>query len=81
MTHLQEAFLSELKSKPKLTVAEYSALYNKHSKLAIAEEENNGANKHQAKAMGEYYTVTVLSDFVSNENILSRIIAFKESYK
>ena len=79
MTHLQEEFLSELKSKPKLTVAEYSALYNKHSKLAIEQEENNGANKHQAKAMGNYYTVSVLSDFVGNENLLARIIALQES--
>lgn len=79
MTHLQEEFLSELKSKPQLTVAEYSALYNKHSKLAIEQEENNGASKHQAKAMGNYYTVSVLSDFVGNENLLARIIALHES--
>lgn len=79
MTHLQEEFLSELKSKPKLTVAEYSALYNKHRKLAIEDEENNGANPHQAKAMGNYYTVAVLSNFVSNENTLSRIIKLSES--
>ena len=79
MTHLQEEFLSELKSKPKLTVAEYAALYNKHIRLAIEHEENNGANPHQAKAMGNYYTVTVLSDFVSNENTLSRIIKLSET--
>jgi hypothetical protein len=79
MTHLQEAFLSELKSKPKLTVAEYAALYVKHSKLAIEHEENSGASKQQAKAMGNYYTVSVLSDFVANENLLSRIIALQES--
>lgn len=79
MTHLQEAFLSELKSKEKLTVAEYSALYKKHCKLAIEHEENNGADMHQAKAMGNYYTVTVLSDFINSENKLARIIAFQES--
>ena len=79
MTHLQEEFLSELKSKSKFTVAEYAALYNKHSKLAIEQEENNGANKHQAKAMGNYYTVSVLSDFVDNENVLARIIKLSEN--
>ncbi|MCO4844393.1 MAG: hypothetical protein KC427_00075 [Sulfurovum sp.] len=79
MTHLQEAFLSELKSKEKFTVAEYSALYKKHNKLAIEQEENNGASKHQAKTMGNYYTVSVLSDFVGNENLLARIIALHES--
>jgi len=79
MTHLQEEFLRELKSKEKLTVAEYAVLYNKYSKLAIEQEENNGANKHQAKAMGNYYTVSVLSNFVDNENILARIIALQES--
>lgn len=74
MTQLQEAFLSELKSKPKLKVAEYAALYVKHSQLAIKHEENKGASKEQAKAMGNYYTVSVLSDFVDNENMLGRII-------
>lgn len=79
MTHLQEAFLNELKSKPKLTVAEYAELYKKHSKLAIEEEKNNGASEQKAKTMGNYYTVAVLSNFVGNENILSRIIALHES--
>ncbi len=79
MTHLQEEFLSELKSKPKLTVAEYSALYNKHSKLAIEHEKNNGASEHKAKAMGNYYTVTVLSEFIGSENKLARIIHHAES--
>ena len=78
MKPLQEAFLNELKSKEKLSVAEYAALYNTHRKLAIEEEENNGANMHQAKAMGNYYTVSVLSDFVNNENILARIISLSE---
>ncbi|MFT5660799.1 MAG: hypothetical protein ACI9TV_001442 [Sulfurimonas sp.] len=81
MTHLQEAFLSELKSKEKLTVVEYANLYKKYSKLAIEEEEKNGASRHQAKAMGNYYTVTVLSDFVASENKLARIIALHESKK
>ena len=39
MTKLQAAFLSELKSNPKFTVAEYAALYKKHSKIAIEHEE------------------------------------------
>ena len=81
MTHLQEEFLSELKSKAKLTVAEYAALYNKHSKLAIEHEKNNDASEPKAKAMGSYYTVSVLSDFVGNENLLARIIALQESDK
>ncbi len=79
MTPLQEAFLSELKSKPKLTVAEYAALYKKHTQLAIEHEANNGASEPQARAMGNYYTVSVLSDFVANENLLVRIMALHES--
>lgn len=79
MTQLQETFLSELKSDPKFTVADYAALYDKHSKLAIEDEVNNGADEHQAKAMGNYYTVAVLSNFINSENKLARIIAFHES--
>ncbi len=81
MTNLQEAFLNELKSKRKFTISEYAQMYAKHTKLAIQEELENGASEHQAKTMGEYYTVAVLSNFISNENILSRIIALKESEK
>ena len=81
MTQLQEEFLRELKSKEKFTIAEYAALYDKHSKLVIKHEENNGASEHQAKAMGNYYTASVLSDFVDNENMLARIIALHESDK
>lgn len=81
MTDLQKDFLSELQSKARFTVAEYAEMYNKHSKLAIKEEEKNGANEYQAKAMGNYYTVTVLSDFINSENKLARIIAFHESRK
>jgi len=77
MTHLQEEFLSELKSKEKLTVAEYAALYNKHSKLAIEHEINNGASEPKAKAMGDYYTVSVLSDFVGNDDLIDRIMALQ----
>ena len=77
MTHLQEEFLSELKSKEKLTVAEYAALYNKHSKLAIEHEKNNGASEPKAKAMGDYYTVSVLSDFVGNDDLIDRIMALQ----
>lgn len=79
MTNLQEEFLNELKSKPKQTVAEYAALYNKHRKIAIADEEKNGAGEHQAKAMGNYYTVAVLSNFIANENKLTRIIHHSEN--
>ena len=78
MTNLQEDFRSELKSKDKLTVAEYAALYKKHTELAIEAELNNGASEHQSKAMGNYYTVAILSNFISNENKLARIIAAKE---
>lgn len=81
MTQLQEEFLSELKSKEKMTVPEYAALYGKHSRLAIQEEKNNGASEHQAKAMGNYYTVAILSNFVASENKLARIIALHESDK
>jgi len=81
MTDLQEAFYTELKSNAKFTVAEYSAIYKKHSKIAIEHETSNGAGETQAKAMGEYYTVAILSNFISNENKLSRIIAFKEKTK
>ncbi|MFC2074396.1 hypothetical protein ACFLR3_04000 [Campylobacterota bacterium] len=81
MTHLQEKFLDELKSKPKFTVAEYAELYNKHCELAIEQEKNGGASEHQAKAMGNYYTVSVLSDFIGNENVLARVIALYESTK
>jgi len=79
MTELQEAFLNELKSNPKFTVAEYAALYVKHSKIAIEDEISNGADEQRAKAMGNYYTVAVLSNFINSENKLSRIIAFAET--
>jgi len=79
MTALQEAFLDELKSNPKFTVKDYAALYTKHSKIAVEHEASNGAGEHQAKAMGNYYTVAVLSNFISNENKLARIIAMHES--
>jgi len=79
MTDLQEAFLIELKSKEKFTVKEYAQLFNKYIKLAVEHEENNGANIHQAKSMGHYYTVTILSDFIGSENKLSRIIAIQEA--
>lgn len=78
MTHLQKEFLSELQSKDKLTVIEYANLYDKHTKLAIAQEEKNGASSHQAKAMGSYYTISILSDFIDSENKLARIIAIYE---
>lgn len=79
MTQLQEEFLRELKNKEKLTVPEYAVLYNKYNKLAIEQEENSGASKHQAKTMGNYYTTSILASFIDNENILARIIALHES--
>lgn len=81
MTQLQEKFLSELKSKAKLTVREYADLYNKHRAIAIEDEAKNGASEYKAKAMGNYYTVAVLSNFIDNENILARVIALAESGK
>ena len=79
MTQLQEAFLNELKSKEKSTVAEYAELFEKHIKLAIEEELMNGVSEHQAKTMGNYYTVAILSNYIDNENKLARIIAHHES--
>ena len=79
MKDLQDVFRNELKSKKKLTVAEYAELYKKHSLLAIAAELEKGASEHQAKAMGNYYTVAVLSNFVASENVLARILALHES--
>ena len=79
MTSLQEEFLNELKSNLKFTTAEYAALYNKHRKIAIEDEERNGAGEHQAKTMGNYYTVAVLSNFIANENKLTRIIHISEN--
>jgi len=79
MTHLQEVFLNELKSNAKFTVAEYAALYNKHREIAIEHEKDSGASEHQAKAMGNYYTVAVLSNFIANENKLARIIHLAEN--
>lgn len=78
MTQLQEDFLNELKSNPKFTVAEYAAIYKKHIQIAVEDEEKNGADENRAKKMGEYYTVAILSNFINNENKLSRIIASKE---
>ena len=79
MTQLQKAFLSELKSKEQLTVIDYAVLYGKYCELAIEEELNNGASEPRAKTMGNYYTVSTLSDFINNENKLARIIAIHES--
>lgn len=78
MTQLQENFLNELKSKEKFTVAEYAQIYAKHNVLAIEDERKNGAGEKQAETMGAYYTIAVLSNFIANENILSRIIAHNE---
>lgn len=81
MKNLQEEFLTELKANEKLTVSGYADLYDKHTKLAIEEQTQNGADEHQAKAMGNYYTVAVLSNFVASENLLARILAKHEASK
>lgn len=80
MKKLQEEFLYELQNAPKSTAAGYAELYKKYSELAIEKELNNGAHEVQAKAMGNYYTVSVLRDFINNESQLTRIIALKETY-
>jgi len=79
MTELQETFLTELKSNPKFTAAQYAELYNKHRKIAIEEEAKTTDNEFQSKSMGNYYTVAILSNFINNENKFSRIIAIAES--
>ncbi|WP_297442457.1 hypothetical protein [Sulfurimonas sp.] len=79
MTQLQEAFLYELKSQAKFTVAEYATLYIKYHSLAVEEEKSKGAGERQAKNMAEYYTLSVLSDFIGNENTMARIIALYKS--
>ena len=81
MTHIQEQFLGELKSKEKFTVAEHSALYIKYNKLAIEQEQNNGATERQAKTMGDYYVASVLDDFIGDEYKITRIMAYKEPKK
>ncbi|MDF1876753.1 hypothetical protein JHD47_02865 [Sulfurimonas sp. SAG-AH-194-L11] len=79
MIDLQEEFRNELKSQDKLTVAQYAALYKTHSDIAIQYELDKGVSEHQAKAMGNYYTVAVLSNFVASENLLARILALHEA--
>jgi len=81
MTHLQEEFLRELKSKEKLTVSEHSALYKKYNILAIEQEQKNGASERQAKTMGDYYVATILNDFIGDEYKIARIMAYKEPKK
>ena len=81
MTHIQEQFLGELKSKEIFTVAEHWALYVKYNKLAIEQEQNNGATERQAKTMGDYYVASVLDNFIGNEHKIARIMAYKEPKK
>ncbi len=81
MKDLQEVFRSELKSKEKITVTEYAALYKKHAEIAVKAELNNGASAYQAEAMGNYYTVAVLTNSVPNENTLTRVLALIEANK
>ncbi|MDQ7044837.1 MAG: hypothetical protein Q9M32_02865 [Sulfurimonas sp.] len=78
MTQLQEEFLTVLKSKKKFTAAEYATVYAQHRELSIKNEEKNGAGESQAVTMGEYYAVTVLTKFISNDNIMSRVLALYE---
>jgi hypothetical protein len=79
MTEIKEAFLNELKSKPKLKVAEYSEMYTRYRELAIVVQEESGASKPRAKAMGNYYTITILSDYLDNDHLIARIIEYTEN--
>ncbi|MDF1882840.1 hypothetical protein JHD49_02685 [Sulfurimonas sp. SAG-AH-194-C21] len=81
MINLQDAFRDALNAKAKHTVAEYAELYKEHAKIAVEAELNNGANKHQAEAMGNYYTAAVLTNCVPNENTLTRVLALIEDNK
>lgn len=74
MTDLQKEFLDELQSKEKLTAAKYAVLYKKYNTLAIEHEISNGAREHQAKSMGNYYTLCILSNFIGRESTVTRII-------
>lgn len=74
MTDLQEEFLNELKSKEKLTASKYALIYKKYNLLAIEEEKSKGARDYQAKSMGDYYTLNILSDFIGKEDTVTRII-------
>ena len=74
MTQIQEEFLDELKSQKKLSAAKYAIIYKKYNELAIDKEVSNGATKSQAKSMGDYYTLYILSNFIGNENTVTRII-------
>ena len=74
MTEIQEEFLSELKSQEKLTAAKYAVIYKKYNELSIEKEISSGATKSQAKSMGDYYSLYILSNFIGNENTVSRII-------
>jgi hypothetical protein len=79
MTALQEDILSELKSQEKFRSVEYAELYIKHRNLGIEAEQAKGGNKYQAKTMGNYYTISVLSDFLKNEIILEEVMGIVEA--
>ncbi len=79
MTQIQTEFLNELKSHEKLTAPQYAVIYKKYNELAIEEEVNNGAGGHQAESMGNYYTLCILSNFIGNENTVTRIIDIAKS--
>ncbi|SFV71200.1 hypothetical protein MNB_SV-13-6 [hydrothermal vent metagenome] len=78
MKHLQEAFFAKLESQDKLTSEEYAVLYMTHRNIAIEAQREAGANEYQAKTMGEYYTVSVLSGFLNNETVLEEVMDFTE---
>lgn len=78
MKHLQEAFFIELDTSSKLTIIEYAKLYKKHTQLAIEAQIKNGASEYQAKSMGNYYTIAVLSGFLANEAMLEKIMEVYE---
>ena len=79
MKHLQEMFLGELKSDKKATLLQYAVLYKKYTELSIEEEINNGASKARADAMGHYYAIATLTDFIGSDKTIDRIVKFQES--
>jgi hypothetical protein len=78
MRPLQEDFLRVLKSKSGYTSHEYALLYNKHTDLSSEEELRNTGDKYRAKTMGNYYTISVLSDFLKNDVLLEEIMEISE---
>jgi len=79
MNHLQEMFLAELKSDKKATILQYAKLFKKYTQLSIEEEINNGASKARADAMGHYYAIATLTDFIGSDKTIDRIVKIQES--